>query len=66
MKKTIAIIAALAVTAVIAFAGCKKEEAAKPAMQSTVTSTATTTAPASATTSTAPAAAPATHEKKGC
>ena len=60
MKKTIVIIAALAVTAVIAFAGCKKEEA-KPAMQSAVTSTITSTV-----TTTAPAAAPAVHNKTGC
>ena len=56
MKKITAIIAALVVVAVFAFAGCTKQEAAKPAEQSAVTSTVTSTA-----TSTAPAAMP---EKK--
>jgi PBP1b-binding outer membrane lipoprotein LpoB len=46
MKKISAIIAALAVVAVFAFAGCQKQEAPKSAVTSAVTSTATTTAPA--------------------
>jgi hypothetical protein len=46
MKKITVIIAALAVVAAISFAGCQKQEAPKPAVQSTMTSTMTTTAPA--------------------
>ncbi len=45
MKKIMAIIAILALSA-FAFIGCQKQEAPKPAVQSEVTSTATTTAPA--------------------
>ena len=45
MKKTTAIIAALVVVAVFAFAGCQKQEAPKPAEQSAVTSTVTSTMP---------------------
>jgi PBP1b-binding outer membrane lipoprotein LpoB len=56
MKKISVIIAALAIVAIFAFAGCQ-QEAPKPAVQSAVTSTATTTAPAAA-----PAAAPATKK----
>jgi ABC-type glycerol-3-phosphate transport system substrate-binding protein len=56
MKKTTAIIAALVVVAVFAFAGCQKQEAPKPAEQSAVTSTMTSTV-----TSTMPMATP---EKK--
>jgi len=52
MKKISAIIAVLVL--VVAFTGCKKQEAPKPAVETAVTSTATTTA--------APAAAaPAKH-----
>jgi len=52
MKKISVIIAALAVVAISALAGCQ-QQAPKPAVQSAVTSTATTTAPAAA-----PVAAP--------
>ncbi len=54
MKKITAIIAALAAISVVAFLGCQKQEAPKPAVQSAVTSTVTSTM-----TTTAPAAAPA-------
>ena len=50
MKKISAIIAVLVLA--VAFTGCKKQEAPKPAVESAVTSTATTTAPASAMTMT--------------
>lgn len=60
MKKISAIIAVLVLA--VAFTGCKKQEAPKPAVESAVTSTATTTAaPASAMTMTMPMAAPAKH-----
>jgi len=42
MKKITAIIAVLVLA--VAFTGCKKQEAPKPAVESVVTSTATTTA----------------------
>lgn len=59
MKKISAIIAVLVLA--VAFTGCTKQEAPKPAVQSAVTSTATTTAPASAMTMTAAPAAPVKH-----
>ena len=48
MKKSFAIITVAMVAAVFAFAGCQKQEAPKPAVQSstTMTSTMTSTAPA--------------------
>ena len=57
MKKISAIIAVLVLA--VAFTGCAKQEAPKPAVVTAVTSTATTTAPASAVTTTA--TAPAKH-----
>jgi len=57
MKKISAIIAVLVLA--VAFTGCTKQEAPKPAVVSAVTSSATTTAPVSAMTATA--AAPAKH-----
>ena len=57
MKKISAIIVVLVLA--VAFTGCKKQEAPKPAVETAVTSTATTTAPASTVTTTA--AAPVKH-----
>ena len=56
MKKISAIIAVLVLA--VAFTGCTKQEAPKPAVESAVTSTATTTATSSTVTTTvaAPAA----------
>jgi PBP1b-binding outer membrane lipoprotein LpoB len=55
LKKISAIIAALAVVALFAFAGCQQQEAPKAPVQSTVTSTATATAPAAAPAAAVPA-----------
>lgn len=54
MKKILAIISIAMVAAVFAFAGCQKQEAAKPAEQSAPT--ATMTAPMTSTTATTAAA----------
>jgi PBP1b-binding outer membrane lipoprotein LpoB len=45
MKKISAIIAVLAVAVVFAFVGCQKQEAPKPAEQSTMTPTTPASAP---------------------